>query len=96
MNVPWEDVKADYARKDAEIEKLKAMNSKLENSLERVLNAVEMRKLLPEPVAYMFQHEETGVTGFVEVQQVEWGFQENNPRLQIICPLYRLPLSEGE
>ena len=48
--------------------------------------------LLSEPVAYMYQHEETGITGFVEVQQVEWGFQENNPRLQIICPVYRLPL----
>tara|TARA_R110002110_G_scaffold415850_1_gene657982 strand:+ start:18832 stop:19104 length:273 start_codon:yes stop_codon:yes gene_type:complete len=44
MNVKWEDVKADYARKDAEIEKLKVMNSKLENSLERVLNAVQMKK----------------------------------------------------
>ena len=49
------------------------------------------RQLVPEPVAYMFQNEETGVTGFVEVQQVDWGFQENNPRLQIICPVYRLP-----
>jgi hypothetical protein len=33
MNVPWEDVKADYARKDAEIEKLKAMNGELEGKL---------------------------------------------------------------
>ena len=44
MNVKWEDVKADYARKDAEIETLKAMNSKLGNSLECVLNAVEIKK----------------------------------------------------
>ena len=44
MNVKWEDVKEDFARKDAEIEALKAMNSKLENSLERVLNAVEAKK----------------------------------------------------
>ena len=29
MNVKWEDVKEDFARKDAEIKALKAMNSKL-------------------------------------------------------------------
>ena len=44
MNVKWEDVKEDFARKDAEIESLKVMNSKLENSLECVLNAVEAKK----------------------------------------------------
>ena len=64
-------------------------------AIEQCFNDLQPQ-LLPEPVAYMWQHEETGVTGFVEVQQVEWGFQENNPRLQIICPLYRLPPSEGE
>ena len=37
---------------------------------------------LPEPEAYMFQHEETGNTMFVCRQQVEWGFEQNNPRLQ--------------
>ena len=29
MNVKWEDVKEDYARKDSEIEKLKVMNAEL-------------------------------------------------------------------
>lgn len=42
-----------------------------------------------EPEAFMYQHEETGVIGFVDVQQIEWGFEKNNPRLQVICPLYR-------
>ena len=37
---------------------------------------------LPEPEAYIFQHEETGNTMFVDRQQVEWGFEKNNPRLQ--------------
>jgi hypothetical protein len=45
----------------------------------------------PEPEAFMYQHEETGVIGFVDMQQVEWGFEKNNPRLHIICPLFRAP-----
>lgn len=44
-----------------------------------------------EPEAFMYQHEETGVIGFVDVQQIEWGFEKNNPRLHVICPLYRSP-----
>lgn len=31
----------------------------------------------------MYQHEETGVTGFVDQQQVDWGFEKNNPRLHL-------------
>jgi hypothetical protein len=52
-------------------------------------NAPAVERL--EPEAFMYQHEETGVIGFVDVQQIEWGFEKNNPRLQIICPLYRDP-----
>lgn len=33
-----------------------------------------------EPVAFLFQHEDTGLTSAVDVQQVEWGFEKNNPR----------------
>ena len=44
--------------------------------------------VLPEPEAYLFQHEETGQTMFVEAQQVEWGFEANNPRLQKISGVY--------
>ena len=43
---------------------------------------------LPEPEAYIFQHEETGNTMFVDRQQVEWGFEKNNPRLQKVGKAY--------
>jgi hypothetical protein len=39
---------------------------------------------LPEPDSYLFQHEETGLTQYVDRQQVEWGFEKNNPRWQKI------------
>lgn len=35
---------------------------------------------LPEPDSYLFQHEETGLTQYVDAQQVDWGFEKNNPR----------------
>jgi hypothetical protein len=44
-----------------------------------------------EPVAWMFQHEETGRTMCVDAQQVEWGFEKGNPRFQKIGPLYTAP-----
>jgi len=44
-----------------------------------------------EPVAWMFQHEETGRIMCVEAQQVEWGFEKGNPRLKKIAPLYTTP-----
>jgi hypothetical protein len=44
-----------------------------------------------EPVGYLFQHEETGLTMVVDVQQVEWGFEKNNPRHQKIGPVYTTP-----
>lgn len=43
------------------------------------------------PVAWMFQHEETGVISIVDTQQVEWGFEKNNPRWLKIGPLYAIP-----
>lgn len=45
----------------------------------------------PEPVAWLFQHEETGLTDCIDTQQVEWGFEKNNPRWQKIAPLYIAP-----
>jgi hypothetical protein len=39
MNVKWEDVKEDFARKDAEIEKLKAMNAELVEALEEIIGS---------------------------------------------------------
>lgn len=58
-------------------------------------------KTEPEPVAWMFQHEETGRTMCVDSQQVEWGFEKGNPRLKKIGPLYthppqRKPLTDQE
>jgi hypothetical protein len=44
-----------------------------------------------EPVAWLFQHEETGLTECVDVQQVERGFEKNNPRWQKIGPFYAAP-----
>ncbi|QEL64737.1 hypothetical protein OTERR_12610 [Oryzomicrobium terrae] len=45
-----------------------------------------------EPVAYLFQHEDTGQTMCVDVKQVEWGFEANNPRLVKVGPLYTRPV----
>jgi hypothetical protein len=44
-----------------------------------------------EPIGYLFQHDETGLTTVVDVQQVEWGFEKNNPRHQKIGPVYTTP-----
>jgi hypothetical protein len=44
-----------------------------------------------ELIGYLFQHEETGLTTVVDVQQVEWGFEKNNPRHQKIGPVYTTP-----
>jgi hypothetical protein len=43
---------------------------------------------LPEPDSYLFQHEDTGQTMFVDAQQVEWGFEANNPRLHKVSGVY--------
>ena len=44
--------------------------------------------VLPEPDSYLFQHEGTGQTMFVEAQQVDWAFEANNPRLHKVYGLY--------
>ena len=44
----------------------------------------------PEIVAWICQHEDTGTVDFVDTQQIEWGFEKNNPRIQVIAPLIRL------
>jgi hypothetical protein len=43
------------------------------------------------PVAFEYQHEETGIIGYVDQWQIDNGFFKNNPRLQLIGPLYRHP-----
>lgn len=44
--------------------------------------------VLPEPDSYLFQHEDTGQTMFVDAQQVEWGFEANNQRLHKVSGVY--------
>ena len=41
-----------------------------------------------EPIGFLFQHEETGLTEVVDIQQVEWDFEKNNPRWKKISPVY--------
>lgn len=45
-----------------------------------------------EPVAWLFQHDETGRTMCVDAWQVENGFEHNNPRLQKLHPLFAAPV----
>lgn len=52
------------------------------------LNALAKQK----PVGWLFQNEETGLTEVVDAQQVEWGFEKNNPRWQKIHPVYAGPI----
>src|SRR5574343_1418753 len=44
-----------------------------------------------EQVGWMWQHDETGRTGFVDCWQVENGWQAGNPRLRLISKLYATP-----
>lgn len=41
-----------------------------------------------EAVAWMWQHDETGRTGFVDQWQVDNGWQANNPRCHLVSALY--------
>ena len=57
------------------------------------VNPAEIHTCTPkqEPVAWMYQHEDTGLTMCVIVQQVGAGFEKNNPRWKKITPLYTAP-----
>ena len=44
-----------------------------------------------EPVAYMWQHDETGRIGFIDKWQLENGWEANNPRNKIVGPLFLGP-----
>jgi hypothetical protein len=58
---------------------------------EAIEQALAAQPAAQEPIGYLFQHEETGLTTVVDVQQVEWGFEKNNPRHQKIGPVYTTP-----
>ena len=45
-----------------------------------------------EPVAFMWQHDETGRTGFVAADFDRAHWAEHNPRLHIVSPCYRAPV----
>jgi hypothetical protein len=60
---------------------------KLVSALEQAIEQVEKQ----EPVAWMWQHDETGRTGFVDMWQLENGWEKINPRLLLVCPLYAAP-----
>ncbi len=64
--------------------------------LEAAVNAALAQPAEVEPAAWLFQHEETGNTECVDVQQVEWGFEKNNPRWQKIRPLFTRPAPARE
>lgn len=53
-----------------------------------VLQTPKMARPMP-VVSVEYQHRETGLVGHVDLQQVEWGFFEHNPRLQFVCNLVR-------
>jgi hypothetical protein len=59
----------------------------------KAITAIKQARSAPvqEPIGYLFQHDETGLTTVVDVQQVEWGFEKNNPRHQKIGPVYTTP-----
>ena len=59
--------------------------------LKHMVRVTPPQRTEQEPVAWMFQHEETGRTMCVDSQQVEWGFEKSNPRLKKIAPLYTTP-----
>jgi hypothetical protein len=63
----------------------------LSDALAESRREVAELKAVQEPFGYLFQHEETGLTTVVDVQQVEWGFEKNNPRHQKIGPVYTTP-----
>jgi hypothetical protein len=69
----------------SETEFLKAELKRLQDDMQALVAPVQ------EPIGYLFQHEETGLTTVVDVQQVEWGFEKNNPRHQKIGPVYTTP-----
>ena len=62
-------------------------NQRLEAELAALKAAPAEPDEAVEVVAHMYQHDETGIVGFVDQQQVDWGFEKNNPRLHLIGPL---------
>ena len=73
------------------IDMIAAHGPEFVEEVRRVGENIEQPEQQAEPVAWMFQHEETGRIMCVEAQQVEGGFEKGNPRLKKIAPLYTTP-----
>jgi hypothetical protein len=56
--------------------------------------SAEIKELSYQIVAWMFQNDEVGRIVIADQFQMEEGFAENNPRLKLICPLYRRASSQ--
>jgi hypothetical protein len=76
---------------EAELDATNRQVEILSDALAESRREVAALKDVQEPIGYLFQHEETGLTTVVDVQQVEWGFEKNNPRHQKIGPVYTPP-----
>lgn len=48
------------------------------------------------PYGYIFQHVNTGLQQVVYAQQVEWGFEKNNPLWEMVGPVYLHPMDRKE
>lgn len=58
--------------------------------------SAEIKELSYQIVAWMFQNDEVGRIVIADQFQMEEGFAENNPRLKLICPLYRRTSSQPQ
>jgi len=81
-------VPAGSATHTAAVADMRTIRAALTAPAAEVPEAMGDEPALPEPDSYMFQHDETGQTMFVDSQQVEWGFEANNPRLHKIGGAY--------
>ena len=52
---------------------------------------VQSEQQQAEPVAWMYQHEETGRTAFIEMSEHKDGWKPSSSRMKLIGPLYTTP-----
>jgi hypothetical protein len=86
-------LRAELAEAKGSIKLANELRWKAEKELQESLKAQPAQS---EQVAWMWQHDETGRTGFVDPWQVENGWQKLNPRLKLIRPLYTPPQPSAE
>ena len=70
----------------------KSWHKAIESAIKALRTAIQQAEAkTDEPVAYMWQHDETGRTGFVEAGQLAMGWRDANPRLKIVATCYTNP-----